>query len=708
LKQYRPRLTPLACVRRSTVTYAPREIWRRSISHEIEPKELFQQAQKFLQTGEAESAEAVCAGALDRYPEDANFLCLSARALVKLERFDEASARIERALSIFPEFERAYEVRGELLLAKGELPAAAEAFQQAVNLNPKRQQTRMKLGQVFMRLGRAEEARALKGEIMEFSQDNKDIAKAAELEKEEKLDEAERLYRQILTRDPDNVSAMRLWAGLGIKQKRYADAEVILKQAVEVAPGFSRAWTDLVTVQYEQEKFADSIKSAKRLIKLEPRVPNGHLLLASAFAAAGHHQDAVESFDNALEIAPDHVGALCGKGHVYRTIGDQDGAIAAFRRSIKANPLFAEPYWGLANLKTFRFEDSEVEDMLALVGDVRIPPEGQVELNNALGLEFDGRGEYDRAFEFIDRGNKLRREQEFYDRVENEETIDNLIEAFPQQFLEDKYGYGDPDPAPIFIVGLPRSGSTLIEQILSCHSKVQGTHELRDLAMTIRSMGKKCRSGARYPMYMPKVDKDGFKSAGGEYVERTRRHRESHPFFTDKNPNNFTHVGLLHLILPNAKIINARRHPLDSCFSSFKQLFAKGQPFTYDLIELGEYYLQYQRLMDHWHAVLPGKVLDVHYEEVVADLEGQVKRILEYCELEWEESCLRFHESSRPVKTASSEQVRLPIYSSSVNTWRHYETHLGALIEVLEPLLTELPESDRPASLGGSVVAGKE
>jgi tetratricopeptide (TPR) repeat protein len=573
LKQYRPRSTLLACVRLNTITYAPREVWRRSISHEIEANELFQQAQKFLQTGEAESAEAVCAGALGRYPEDANFLCLSARALVKLERFDEASARIERAMSIFPEFERAYEARGELLLAQGELPAAAEAFQQALKIDPTRQRTRMRLGQVFMRLGRVEEARALKSEIMGSSRDNKDIARAAELEKKEKFADAEKVYRQILTRNPDNVSAMHLWARIGTRQKRYAEAEVLLKQAVKVAPGFSRAWADLVTVQYEQEKFEDAVENAKSLVKLEPRFPDGHLLLASASASAGHHQDAVESFDNALEIAPDHVGALCGKGHLYRTIGDQDGAIAAFRKSIKANPLFAEPYWGLANLKTFRFEDSEVEDMLALVGDVRIPPEGQVELNNALGLEFDGRGEYDRAFEFIDRGNKLRREQEFYDRVENEETIDNLIEAFPQQFLEDKSGYGDPDPAPIFIVGLPRSGSTLIEQILSCHSRVQGTHELRDLAITIRSMGKKCRSGARYPIFMPKVGKDGFKSAGGEYVERTRRHRDSRPFFTDKNPNNFTHVGLLHLILPNAKIINARRHPLDSCFSSFKQLF---------------------------------------------------------------------------------------------------------------------------------------
>ena len=592
-------------------------------------------------------------------------------------------------------------MRGDLLLAKGELSAAAKAFQQALKIAPKRQRTRMKLGRVFLYMGRLEDAQALRDEFMELSQDNQDIARAAELEKEEKFAEAEKIYRQILTRHPDNVSAMRLWARLGFEQEEYADAELLLQQAVKVSPGFSRAWADLASTQFEQEKFDDAIESAKRLIKLEPREPDGHIKLAAASASAGHHQDAVESFDNALEFAPDHVGALCGKGNVCRTIGDQESSIAAFRKSIEVNPLHAQAYWNLANLKTFRFEDSEVNAMLALVGDERIPPEGQVQLNNALGLEFDGRTEYARSFEFIDRGNVLRRQEEFYDRADNEEKADSTIDTFSQQFLEDNAGHGDHDPAPIFIVGLPRSGSTLIEQILSSHSRVDGTHELHDLPKTIRANRKLTGPRLRYPASITNLHADGFRGLGSDYIERTRRHRGNRPFFTDKAPNNFVHVGLLHLILPNAKIINAKRHPLDSCFGSYKQLFAHGQPFTYDLVEIGEYYLQYQRQMDHWHEILPGKVLDVRYEEVVADLEGQVKRILEYCELEWEESCLQFHETNRAVQSASSEQVRRPIYSSSVNTWRHYEPHLGALIEVLEPVLAELPESDRPASLGG-------
>ncbi len=672
----------------------------------------FQEAQAFLQGGEAESAEAVCAGLLDQYPEDANFLCLSASALVKLGRFDEADVQIKAVMSMYSEWARPYEVQGELLLAQGNLPDTAKAFEQALKLDPKRQQTRMKLGQVFMYMGRVDEAQALKAEFMELSQDNQDIAKATELEKEEKFAEAEKVYRQILARHPDNVSAMRAWAQLGIREELYPDAEVLLRQAVKVTPGFTRAWGDLCIALMEQQKFDDVIESAKRLIKLKPRSPEGHMWMANALSSAGNHKEAVESFDRALEIVPDLVGAMCGRGNACRTIGDHDGAVAAFRNSIETNPLHAEAYWSLANLKTFRFEDQEVEDMLALLDDERITPDGQVQLNNALGLEFDGRKEYRRSFEFIDSGNKIRRKQEFYDRIENEEKIDLTIDAFSQQFLDDNAGHGDPDAAPIFIIGLPRSGSTLLEQILSSHSLVDGTHELADLGAMIRNNPKLSRrqkyhpdESLRYPVTIAKLDADGFKGLGGEYIERTRRHRGDRPFFTDKNPNNFIHVGLLQLILPNAKIINARRHPLDSCYGSYKQLFAKGQPFTYDLVEIGEYYLQYQRIMDHWHEVLPGRVLDVQYEDVVADLEGQVERILEYCELEWEESCLKFHETDRSVKTASSEQVRQPIYASSVNTWRHYEPHLDVLIETLAPLLAELPENDRPTSLGGSAVA---
>ena len=673
-----------------------------SLSSQQQQRQLFARAQRLLQTGDVEPAQAICADVLARYPEDANFLCLSALTLSRLGRFDEAELQIEAALGIFPNFERAYEAKGDLLIAKGVLADAVEALEEALRLDPARQQTRLKLGRLFLRMGYVDKARRLRGEFLKGGADNPEIVRATNLEKEQKFAESEQVYRQILSRHPDNVTAMRLWARLGIRQKRYEDAEVLLARAVEVAPDFNQAWADLVTVQYEQQKLDEAAESARRLIKLDPRVPNGYLLLASAQASAGHHDEALRAFDDALAIAPKHVGALCGKGNVCRTVGDQAGAIAAFRSSIEANPLHAEAYWNLANLKTFRFDDTELGNMLNLLGDERIPPEGQVQLNNALGLGFEGRGDYDRAFEYIDRGNALRREQEFYDRVENEEMVDMSIEVFNEGFLHANAGRGDPDPAPIFIVGLPRSGSTLIEQILASHSLVDGTHELRELGMVIKSDRRLGRFNPRYPKSLVDIDPERFRHLGTEYIRRTRRFRGEGPFFTDKNPNNYVHAGLLHLILPNAKIVDARRHPLDSCLGSYKQLFAQGQPFSYDLVELGEYYLEYDRLMKHWHEVLPGNVLEVHYEEVVADLEGQVQRLLDHCGLPWEDACLRFHETERAVKSASSEQVRQPIYSTSLNTWRRYERHLGPLIEVLEPVLTELAASERPASLSGS------
>lgn len=661
----------------------------------------FQQAQRLLQGGEAAPAEAICADVLSGQPNDANFLCLSARALVKLGRYEDADERIGRATSLYPEFARPHEARGELLAAQGLVQDAVDAFRKALELDPKRQNARVRLGQLLLVLGEVDEARALKSEFVEFDQDNRDIARAGELEKQEKFAEAEKIYRRILTRHPDNVSAMRLWARLGIQEKRYGEAEALLRQAVKVAPGFAGAWSDLCGAQFEQEKYEEAADSARQLTRLNPASAEGHVWLAAVMAAEGDHAGAVRHYDEALEVEPDHSGAMCGKGNALRTVGDREGAIAAYRRSIEARPFHAEAYWSLANLKTFRFEEHEVKAMLEMLDDDRVEPVGQVQFNNALGLEFEARGEYGKAFEFFDHACMLRREQEFYDRVENEERTDLTIEAFSGDFLGANEANGCPDSAPIFIVGLPRSGSTLLEQVLSSHSQVDGTHELADLGRVVRSRPVLVEPPARYPASIVNLDAREFLRMGIEYIERSRRHRGEAPFFTDKNPNNFVHVGLLQLLLPNAKIVNARRHPLDSCFGSYKQLFAAGQPFTYDLVELGEYYLQYQRLMDHWHEVLPGKVLDVHYEEVVADFESQVRRILDHCGLEFEESCLRFHETERAVKSASSEQVRRPIYSSSVNLWRRYEEHLEPLIETLEPLLLTLPEAARPARLVG-------
>mgnify|MGYP001823318386 CR=1 FL=1 len=369
------------------------------------------------------------------------------------------------------------------------------------------------------------------------------------------------------------------------------------------------------------------------------------------------------------------------------------------RRAIAIKPDHAEAYWSLANLKTFRFDDAEIVAMESLLADDSLADESRSQLQNALGLHFEACEEYDRAFTHFEACNKYRRKLETYDPVDTEDTHSRIIATFTPEFLAQQTPAPASDITPILVVGLPRSGSTLIEQILASHSQVDGTHELSDLQRTVQSVRRSVHRRERFPEVLLKFAADDWHEIGRQYIARTKIHRGAAPFFVDKNPNNFVYTGLLRIALPNVKIIDARRHPLDSCFGSYKQLFASGQPFTYDMTELGEYYLQYQRLMDHWEETLPGFVLRVQYEEVVANLDAQVARLLDFCGLPFEDACLRFHETERAVKTASSEQVRRPLYSSSVNLWRNYEPHLDELVHILEPLLKSLPAADRPASL---------
>jgi len=425
------------------------------------------------------------------------------------------------------------------------------------------------------------------------------------------------------------------------------------------------------------------------VIELAPDMAEAHLLHASMLGVADRHEEAIAVYEKVLDLAPGKAGALCSMAHHLKTIGKQDAAIARYRECIDTRNGHAEAYWSLANLKTFRFDEAEVQAMHQQLESGELDDLARAQIHNALGLEYEGRKDYDKAFDNFEKCNLLKRRSESYDPVETEATTDRVIELFDDLFLK-KGSTTDVEPTPIFVVGLPRSGSTLIEQILASHSGVEGTHELSDLSRVVRAMGRGARRKLQFPETVAELKASAWARMGRKYIESTAKHRKGAPYFIDKNPNNFIFAGLIRMAMPNAKIINARRHPLDSCFGSYKQLFASGQPFTYDLTELGEYYLQYQRLMDHWHQAMPGFVLDVHYEDVVGDLEAQVQRILDFCGLPFEESCLRFHETERAVKTASSEQVRKPIYSTSVNLWRHYEAHLDVLVEILEPLLPEM------------------
>ena len=389
-----------------------------------------------------------------------------------------------------------------------------------------------------------------------------------------------------------------------------------------------------------------------------------------------------------------------GYAHVLKTIGDQAGALQAYRAAIREKPDFGEVYWSMANLKVFKFEKYEVTAMEQQLerDDLKTSPE--IHFRFALGKAYEDRRDYDRAWHYYHSGNQLQRTQIQYDLNEFELRQSKIMEVFSQEFLAERSGQGCQAADPIFIVGLPRSGSTLIEQILASHSQVEGTAELPILSKIASSIGRYRRDNIQYPEAVRDLRAKDLKAYGEQYMDETRRHRSTdRPYFTDKLPNNFSHIGLVSLILPNAKIINTRRHPMDSCLGAYKQLFGQGQNFTYDMFEIAEYYRQYHEVMTHWHSALPGKILDVHYEETVTDLEGQVRRVLEFCGLPFEDQCLRFYTTERAVKTASSEQVRQPIYRAALGKWRRYEKHLGPWQEVLDDIVRELPETVRNAGL---------
>ncbi len=640
-------------------------------------RKIFSNAQSELRAGNAAAAIAGCEQGLGEFPQDVNLMCMAAKAAIAARQIPLARQYVERALALRTDFALAHDVNGDLLLVEGRTADALDAWQEALRLDPSRAGVSKKLRQVRQdHSGQPKLAFADR------------LATAAQLEKDGDEKGAEDIYRKILKVDPDHVEASRLLAGVATRHEHYREAEVFLKRSVELSPDYARAWADLANVQRLLEDFEPAIASATRLVELAPDQPESHLLYASIVGAAGQHEDAIAAYRKVLEIAPDTAGAMCSMAHQLKTVGRQDEAVDQYREAIAVRGGHAESYWSLANLKTFRFSESEVDDIHAMLERDSLDDEARLQLHNALGLEYEAREQYSTAFSHFEQCNLLRRRHESYDPVDTEDTTSRVIEQFDGDFLGQPAG-PPVEPTPIFIVGLPRSGSTLVEQILASHSSVEGTHELSDLARVLRKARRQMPGQPRFPEAFAKHRAARWARLGRQYIDSTAKYRSGQHYFIDKNPNNFIFSGLIRLAMPNAKIINARRHPLDSCLGSYKQLFASGQPFTYDLVELGEYYLQYQRLMDHWHTVLPGFVLDVHYENVVADLEQEVRRLLDFCGLPFEESCLRFHETERAVKTASSEQVRRPIYSTSIDRWRNYEDEVVPLIHILKPLLPE-------------------
>jgi tetratricopeptide (TPR) repeat protein len=514
---------------------------------------------------------------------------------------------------------------------------------------------------------------------------------------------AEALLRTHLKAKPADVAAIRMLAEIGARLGRYGDAEALLARCLALAPGFAAARHNYAVVLHRQSKSAKALAEVERLLGQDPANPNYCNLHAAVLARLGEYERAIEVYADVLAAYPNQPKGWMSYGHALKTVGRQADSIAAYRRSIELLPSFGEAYWSLANLKTFHFTADDIAAMRAQLARGDLASEDRFHFHFALGKAFEDAGDAAGAFEAYAQGNALRRAGIDYDADENAAHVRRSKALFTRAFFAARAGGGDPAPDPIFVVGLPRSGSTLVEQILASHSQVEGTQELPDIgAIANRLSGRKARGQpSLYPEALAELSPDELRALGADYLERTRIQRKtSRPFFIDKMPNNFAHVGLVQLILPNAKIIDARRHPLGCCFSAFKQHFARGQAFTYDLAELGRYYTDYVELMAHFDAVLPGRVHRVFYEDMVAETEGEVRRLLDHCGLPFEEACLRFYENDRAVRTASSEQVRRPIFREATDHWRQFEPWLGPLKAALGTVLQRYPAVPAFASGG--------
>jgi len=502
--------------------------------------------------------------------------------------------------------------------------------------------------------------------------------------------QAEEICDEISKQHPSNTDILRMQARIASEDGRQVIAEGLLKRIVKLSPDNYRSYAELGRFLCKRDRYPEGADALKRAVELDPSVIGSQQSLGDCLSILSRPSDALAVYDAALRLDPDYSPALVGRGHMKGVLGHLDDAIVAYESALARSPDFGVAWWCLASLKRYRFSVDQVSQMRTLVESDLNDIDCKINLHFALARNSEKDEDFDCAWQQYELGNSRRRSQVSYDPVRTEASHDVIVEFFDREFFERKTPPVSDGPAPIFIVGLPRAGSTLLEQILASHSQVEGAAELPYIGVLSSALGGPSNDGKVYPEVLAEMTAEQIASFGKTYLYYAENNRpQKLPRFTDKMPSNFQYVGLIRLALPNAKIIDARRHPLDACIANYRQLFAKGKNFAYDLNECAEYYLEYVRLMDHWDEVLPGRVLTVQYEDVIDDVEGQTRRMLDFCELPWEDACLKFYESSRPVSTASMEQVRVPIYSGAVGYWKNYESHLDDLKQILAPVLNK-------------------
>ena len=608
------------------------------------------------------------------------------------DQIDEALRVLQPLAQAQPKWAAAQFELGLALGRAREGDGAVRALRRAVALKPDLPQAWLALGDHLMTLGDAEGADAAYAQHVRFSTRDPALLSAATALHEGRLPDAEARLRAQLKQSPTDVAAIRMLAEVAMRLGRNDDAENLLARCLELAPGFHAARQNYALVLHRSNKPGQSLAQLEQLIAQDPG-NSGYLnLKAAVLCRVGDYEPAIALYDRILAEHPRHSRIWMSQGHALKTAGHQDRAIAAYRRSLELEPGFGEVWWSLANLKTFRFSAEDVATMQREVARPGIAAEHRQHLEFAIGKALEDQGEYEASFQHYRQGNELRSRDLRYKADDTSARVARIRREYTREFFARRPG-GAAAADPIFIVGLPRSGSTLIEQILSSHSAVEGTMELPEITSITRALRNQGgEESAPYHDVLKTLDAGALRTLGESYLEHTRIQRKTAaPFFIDKMPNNFMHVGLIHLILPNARIIDARRHPLACCFSGYKQHFARGQAFTYRLDDIGRYYRDYVELMAHYDEVLPGRIHRVFYEDMVGDTETEVRHLLDYCGLPFEDQCLRFFENKRAVRTASSEQVRQPIYREGVDHWRHYQHWLGPLEEALGPVLASYP-----------------
>jgi len=622
-------------------------------------------------------------------PENRDVLYLLAVSERYLGRIADALATSARFEALHPDYGRLFQERGHCLRIVGETTAAIAAYQQAVGLNQTLSASWNALKDLYHRAGQETQADLAAANAAKLASLPAPVVRATDMLAEGDVYGAEDVVRRFLLTHSDHIEAMRLLARIAVRLEVLDDAEFLLESVLVFEPDYHAARFEYAGVLIQRHKFARARVQAEKLLALDPDSRDYWTILANAWVGLGRHEEALQIYQKLATASPLAADLHLSIRHALKTLGRQTPAIDAYRHAAAVHPSFGDAYWSLANLKTYRFTDDEISRMRVHEAGSDTAGVDRYHLCFALGKALEDREEFAESFAFYQRGNALKKRDSRHQTATIERNAELQVAVCSKQFFASRPGAGCGRPDPIFIVGLPRAGSTLLEQILASHSGVEGTMELAEIPRLALHLSGREGGDARprYPQVLAELSDDQLRQFGEKYLEETAVFRLGKPRFIDKMPNNFRHIGLIHLILPNAKIIVARRDAMACCFSNFKQLFASGQEFTYSVDDIASYYRTYVRLMDHWDAALPGKVLRMQFEDVVADLEPNVRRVLEFCGLDFEPACLEYYKTERSIRTASSEQVRRPIFKDGIDQWRNFEPWLGPLKAALGPLV---------------------